>query len=116
MVDQMDNDDRKKRVFEAQMRLASYEWPEQEPWVRDWTNRVLREHASNEHLRTGQHLYMLLPKEFQTELVSTLHDPFHANLHKADIIQWFIRHITFDEKGAMVILRDYERALEMVAD
>lgn len=116
MLDQIDPEDRKKRVFEAQMRLASYDWPDQELWVKEWTRKVLEAHAHNQALRRGQHLYLMLPEDFQLQLTATLHDPFYSNMEKGEIIQWFIRHITFNEEGKMEILRDYERALWMIKE
>ena len=116
ITDTYGEDEHKKRVFEAQMKLASYDWPDQELWVKEWTRKVLAAAAQNPTLRTGQHLYLMLPDRFQVELASTLHDPFHGNLRKSELITWFIRHITFNEEGKMVILRDYERALEIAEE
>lgn len=111
MSNQLDPNFRKKVILEAQAKLTGYEYPDQELHIRAWTDRVMREYEANTHLRTGQHLYCMLPKEFREELNGTLHDPFYANLHKGEIIHWFQRHIIFDSEGRPAILRDYERAL-----
>lgn len=103
---------REEVVMQAQMELASYEHGDQELWIAEWTRRVLEAYARNEALRRGQHLYLMLPKEFAVELNGTLHDPFFSNMEKGEIIQWFTRHITFRQlDGKMAILRDYEQAL-----
>lgn len=99
-------------ITQAQMDLASFEYGEQEGWIKDWTARVIVANQTNDALRRGQHLYMMLPKEFAREINGTLHDPFYSNMEKGEIIQWFQRHITFrEEDGEMAILRDYEKAL-----
>lgn len=111
MTKEQDDNWRKDIIFKAQMDLASYEFGPQEPWVKEWTRKVLFAKSNNDALRTGQHLYLLLPSEFQVELTSTIHDPFYGELRKDEIQQWFIRHITFDDEGRMAILRNYEQAL-----
>lgn len=107
-------DIKKDRVVEAQMRLASFDWPPQELWVKGWSEQVLEAHRRNEALRTGQHLYLMLPKQFAKNLNGTLHDPFYSSMEKGELMQWFRRHITFNWEGKMMILRDYEKALDFM--